>query len=1199
MLEMEQKVKNLQKDMEEIKEFMSRHDVENRLNRILCLLEQRRIKEEVTKPHEEELLASADSHHIVSSLKNHEPFVEPNQQEEKSERIEIPLLESDPVVVMEVCEKVADEEDWLDSFGCTGNLLQHEEDSCEQIESRKNPKKKRWKEHRMFDEAEATKLQEEEALTSGKISRSIKAAPVKFGHGERTEKGFDSDLSLPLGIDHDGEPGATKSSLIQPEQRNKSMVRRLEKPLFSGEIANNWIFEVEQYFERGKFAEEEKLQERLGFDVEALILYREERNRNLVLSGEQVIKQGVEKFMKTHDATPGEKSLPPDQEEAVKSYGRGYIALATIGPEITKKVWEKAFMIGPRVKIRVEAERIEPRNLKNSISVAKVVEFRSEQEELPAKEEIGRSLRCEDGRPRYGRFTPAEITKKKALGLGFRCDEKVHARHRYLRKELWLFAVQEDGSNKEWGKISDSVQEISAMAELSFNLLVETSSQRIILPMETRECIQLYKNGKLQLRGISDPSVLPLEMGNVDAILYTLWLITLEEMKDISLPWTLQWKGTIQVTEIVIQRDNKAFHQFLYKEVVRRLGDWGLIAREMSGFGLLVVIELIVNAYETCRDVELLIQVTTGLTVKGVGVEFVLLRFPNVTGLLLLRQNKDDMILGTQWLETLGEMKVNTKLQTLKWQGDNKMVTLNGVSSLCCTSIPLTLLWEATVPTFDLEDKVKFKGADNGKYEAMKGIIEWQKLLLGTGKQSHVMKASRESHGHNFVMSLLVSYVITWAALEGNNKRPDWDGDTDVERQPWECLVIVLKFSCSGEDTPTQTFYLLGLVFSRSEKNKQEQIAIVLDFVTVAGQVGERCPKIKAIPRKMETFTKLCSLVMLSSENEGSCCKQKLGDNATLEVYLDVCIAWVIVINVGPQVGNKLGMQVGASPLSAAMTASVEVYHNLKSTFPSGNDELFLVEKGIPIVGLLTFPIVSLLTFRVSRLDEKAGKWVEVTDLGDRVLFIGHLGNVSCSAKELPDGCGGSKASLIQCFVMAEPSMKKKTLIPDWSQLPGELLHIISENLHNCFDVVHARSVCSSWRSTFPFPCVLLRPNYSLPTFSIEKQGLWSFEKIPLFLFRVRAPVADSVFFLGEVSRVVDHMELLPSPLQCSVKVKLPECDSTLMIMLDCQIFSLGYQCKMICWNPQRLKTIYRCVAFLPLNKEEFAVICYYSTTLL
>ncbi|CAH2061187.1 unnamed protein product [Thlaspi arvense] len=69
---------------------------------------------------------------------------------------------------------------------------------------------------------------------------------------------------------------------------------------------------------------------------------------------------------------------------------------------------------------------------------------------------------------------------------------------------------------------------------------------------------------------------------------------------------------------------------------------------------------------------------------------------------------------------------------------------------------------------------------------------------------------------------------------------------------------------------------------------------------------------------------------------------------------------------------------------------------------PSGNDELFLVERIIIRNGVLCF---SKLACRVSKLDEKAGEWVVVTDLEERVFFIGQPGNSSCSAKELPDGC--------------------------------------------------------------------------------------------------------------------------------------------------------------------------------------------------
>ncbi|ESQ46472.1 hypothetical protein EUTSA_v10000675mg, partial [Eutrema salsugineum] len=191
----------------------------------------------------------------------------------------------------------------------------------------------------------------------------------------------------------------------------------------------------------------------------------------------------------------------------------------------------------------------------------------------------------------------------------------------------------------------------------------------------------------------------------------------------------------------------------------------------------------------------------------------------------------------------------------------------------------------------------------------------------------------------------------------------------------------------------------------------------------------------------------------------------------------------------------------------------------------------------------------------------------------------------------------------------AQPATKEHTLsIPDWSLLPEELLHIISEKLEDSFDVIHARSVCRPWRSSFPFPSCLLRTSYSFPSFAQfprKRKGLCTLEKFPMFLFRVRSPAdaLPSEFFVGGISPDKsddddDGIEL-PSPIQCSVKVKIGESDPTLMNILDCQILPLGYQYRMIGWDPDSLATSYRGVAFLPLNKEggegEFVVLIGYS----
>lgn len=167
--------------------------------------------------------------------------------------------------------------------------------------------------------------------------------------------------------------------------------------------------------------------------------------------------------------------------------------------------------------------------------------------------------------------------------------------------------------------------------------------------------------------------------------------------------------------------------------------------------------------------------------------------------------------------------------------------------------------------------------------------------------------------------------------------------------------------------------------------------------------------------------------------------------------------------------------------------------------------------------------------------------------------------------------------------------------MPDWCLLPGELLHIISEKLEDGFDVIHARSVCTLWRSIFPFPSYMLsRTRYSLPSFAVfphRIKALCTLEKIPLFLLYIppvtTATSVSECFLLGRLGRVEsgDHI-------QCS-KVNIH----------DSLILPLGHQYRMI-FDQEAWNGLYRGVAFLPLNKEgggefEFVVLVNYTNMLL
>lgn len=65
-----------------------------------------------------------------------------------------------------------------------------------------------------------------------------------------------------------------------------------------------------------------------------------------------------------------------------------------------------------------------------------------------------------------------------------------------------------------------------------------------------------------------------------------------------------------------------------------------------------------------------------------------------IASFLPLELGSADEILGIQWLETLGDMKVNWKLQIMRFIMKGEKVTLRGDHSLCCASVSLKSLWK-------------------------------------------------------------------------------------------------------------------------------------------------------------------------------------------------------------------------------------------------------------------------------------------------------------------------------------------------------------------------------------------------------------------------------------------------------------------------------------------------------------------------
>lgn len=146
--------------------------------------------------------------------------------------------------------------------------------------------------------------------------------------------------------------------------------------------------------------------------------------------------------------------------------------------------------------------------------------------------------------------------------------------------------------------------------------------------------------------------------------------VSLNSVIGISNPKTMKIKGQIDDQEVIVMVDPGAIHNFVSLNVVKKLA----IPVDDSG--------------------EFWVSLGNGETIKGRGVcREINLRLDDklmvCDDFLPLELGTVDVILGIQWLETLGPVTTNWKSQIMQFEVGNKMVRLVGDPSLIRSQISL------------------------------------------------------------------------------------------------------------------------------------------------------------------------------------------------------------------------------------------------------------------------------------------------------------------------------------------------------------------------------------------------------------------------------------------------------------------------------------------------------------------------------
>lgn len=195
-------------------------------------------------------------------------------------------------------------------------------------------------------------------------------------------------------------------------------------------------------------------------------------------------------------------------------------------------------------------------------------------------------------KPPFRRLTPAEVTKWKAEGLCFRCDEKYVYPHKCAQVEL----------------VEKGEPEGVEVAEISISSIVGISSSR-----------------------------------------------------------TIKLRGTMMGRDVVVLIDSGATHNFVSKDLVQELK---LSTDKTRGYSVLTAGGVTFTGAGRCSELELELP-----------------RCTVTSSFLPLELGSADVILGIQWLETLGNMKVNWKLQILRFRVGTDRYVLQGDPSLRCAAV--------------------------------------------------------------------------------------------------------------------------------------------------------------------------------------------------------------------------------------------------------------------------------------------------------------------------------------------------------------------------------------------------------------------------------------------------------------------------------------------------------------------------------
>ncbi|KAL0545306.1 hypothetical protein IC582_015184 [Cucumis melo] len=474
------------------------------------------------------------------------------------------------------------------------------------------------------------------------------------------EKEANSSKSAVSGRGNSDERNEGKTE-TEEAAADRNKFKKVEMPVFAGEDPDSWLFRAERYFQIHKLSDSEKmLVSTISFDGPALNWYRSQEEREKFTSWLNLKERLLVRFRSSRDGTILGKFLRVKQESTVDDYRNLFDKLVAPLSDVPDPVVEDTFMNGLFPWIRAEVILCRPKGLAEMMEFAQLVENR----EIVRNEENLNNL--------VGGKYFQQNTVHNRTSANTNSDNKTNTN--FPMRTITLRSsnnaeIRKDANSR---RLPDAEFQARKEKGLCFICNEKYSADHRCKMKELRELkmFVVKKEGEeYEIIEENTTEEKTLEPPQQEEKQKTFAELSLNSVVGLNDPGTMKVKGKLQEKEVIILIDCGATHNFISEKLVESLQ---LPVKETAHYGVILGSETAVQGKGICENVEI------QLTKWKVKEEFLPLELGGV-----------DVVLGMQWLHSLGITVVDWKNLTLTLSSEGKQISIKGDPSLTKSRISL------------------------------------------------------------------------------------------------------------------------------------------------------------------------------------------------------------------------------------------------------------------------------------------------------------------------------------------------------------------------------------------------------------------------------------------------------------------------------------------------------------------------------